>query len=152
MLTRALTLCAALAAATAAQAEAAKPLKLTAADTAAVASATHRFLSASPKRSLISTVGIMRSDLEQRGKRGSSAGDGTTRYPADVTFQGGETVRSAVQHTLYLIPNGSVCTSPACWGNADQFLRDINDSDFIHLTDQYTGTDENHRHTQVLPS
>ncbi len=148
-LTCALAACAVLAASAPALAgSAAKEVQLKPSDVAAVASATHRFMSATVKRSLTPAFGKLRSDVggQESSGGGSGSGSARTRYPGDVTFQGGQTVAAAVQHTLYLIPNGSACAAPACWGNADQFLHDINRSDFIHVTDQYTGTSADHRY------
>ena len=34
----------------------------------------------------------------------------------------------------------------SCWGHPDRFLKDLGQSSFIHVTDQYTGLTSNHRY------
>jgi hypothetical protein len=46
----------------------------------------------------------------------------------------------AQQHAIYMLPNG-VCPISTCWGDPEGFLRDQSRSEFIHITDQYVGTD-----------
>ena len=124
-------------------------IKRTAADTAAVTQATRHFVSAMSKASLPAGTGKLRSDIGGGDGRGS--GGGTTQNPGDLTYQGGAVIPYAKQHSIYLFPNGSVCTSPACWGNISQFLGDLNHSAFMHVTDQYVGTDDGHRYPVVGP-
>ena len=124
------------------------PLKisLSAADSAAVAGATSHFLSATPKNNLAPGLPVLRTDIGERGNGGG--GGGAYRYPADLINNGGPTIATSVQVALYLYPTGSVCVSPsiACWGNANQFLTDLNASNFVHVTDQYVGTTANNRY------
>ena len=82
------------------------------------------------------------------GARLGNNGDGARargRYPGDVQYQGGETLGSSVQHTIFVNPTAT-CRSNACWGDPIGFLRDLNRSDFIHVTDQYVGTKADDRY------
>lgn len=58
-------------------------------------------------------------------------------YPGDVASGGGPTTATATQHALFVNYTGSVASN---WGNPERFLMDLNESTFIHLLDQYTGT------------
>jgi hypothetical protein len=68
------------------------------------------------------------------------------RYPADVTYQGGQVVEMAESHAVYLLPNGH-CDVSQCWGNPEGFLRDFGRSEFSHVLDQYVGRTDNNRYT-----
>jgi hypothetical protein len=60
-------------------------------------------------------------------------------YPADLTYFGGATLTDMQSNNVYV--NEESCGSVrTCWGNPARFLRDLNESSFIRLTDQYTGT------------
>jgi hypothetical protein len=67
------------------------------------------------------------------------------RFPADLTYNGGAVVRVAEAHPIYMLPNGK-CPIATCWGNPEGFLRDLNSSEFIHITDQYVGATANNRY------
>jgi hypothetical protein len=67
------------------------------------------------------------------------------RFPADLTYNGGAVVRVAEGHPIFLLPNGK-CPIATCWGNPEGFLRDLNISEFIHITDQYVGATANNRY------
>jgi hypothetical protein len=58
-------------------------------------------------------------------------------YPADLASGGGPTLDTARQHAIYVNAKGSIAAN---WGNPEGFLRDLNKSTFIHLSDQYVGT------------
>ena len=64
-------------------------------------------------------------------------------YPADLSYHGGPVVTNAEHDLVYFdCPAG-----PATWwGNPAVFLKDLNHSVFIHLTDQYVGTSANLRY------
>jgi hypothetical protein len=47
---------------------------------------------------------------------------------------------------VYLLPNGN-CPIATCRGNPELFLSDLSRSDFIHVTDQYTGTTATDRYS-----
>jgi hypothetical protein len=120
-------------------------VKRTPADSAAVATASNRFISAMAKGSNSGAAIKIRSDIDavRSAAAGAKAGGkgGSTQYPGDLgDLFGGATIPSAVQHPLYLIPNGSSCNTPSCWGNVTQFLGDLNRSEFIEITDQYVDT------------
>jgi len=66
-------------------------------------------------------------------------------YPSDLVYTGGPTVDHAHHHAIYMLPNG-VCPVQTCWGNPEGFLRDLSQSDFIHVTDQYVGTSDDDRY------
>jgi hypothetical protein len=89
--------------------------------------------------------GNLRTD-QPHAQGGGHGGGASTQNPADLGFLGGATIAAAVHHPLYLIPNGSACNAPSCWGNVSQFLQDLNRSDFIHLTDQYVGASGDRRY------
>lgn len=75
----------------------------------------------------------------------ASAG-GILQYPGDVTYLGGPVVEFAQFHPIYLLPNGN-CPIFVCWGHPENFLHDLEHSDFIHLTDQYVGLSASNRYT-----
>ncbi len=65
-------------------------------------------------------------------------------YPADLTYLGGATLSDMESNNLYV--NKESCGSVRnCWGDPPRFLRDLNESNFIRLTDQYTGTRGSYR-------
>jgi hypothetical protein len=49
-------------------------------------------------------------------------------------------------HAIYMNPKGG-CTIAGCWGNPEGFLGDLGKSDFIHVVDQYTGSNADNRYT-----
>lgn len=60
-------------------------------------------------------------------------------YPSDLDYFGGPVVTQMSSHAVYV--NASSCGGVAsCWGNPEGFLRDLGNSEFIRITDQYTGT------------
>jgi hypothetical protein len=64
-------------------------------------------------------------------------------YPADLVNHGGPVVTSAEQNPVYFdCPAGPT----SCWGNPTSFLTHLNNSAFIHLSDQYVGTTANFRY------
>jgi hypothetical protein len=79
-------------------------------------------------------------------KSADSSARGAVRYPADLSYQGGPVVDFAQSHAIYLLPDGK-CPIPQCWGNPEGFLRDLSNSDFIHLVDQYIGLGASRRYT-----
>ena len=64
-------------------------------------------------------------------------------FPADLAYHGGPVVTSAEHNLVFFdCPAGPA----ACWGGPGMFLKRLNDSAFIHLTDQYVGTTANFRY------
>jgi hypothetical protein len=64
-------------------------------------------------------------------------------YAAELVNHGGPVVTSAQQNPVYFdCPAGPT----SCWGNPTTFLTRLNNSAFIHLTDQYVGTAANFRY------
>jgi hypothetical protein len=64
-------------------------------------------------------------------------------YPADLVNHGGPVVTSATHHPVYFdCPAGPA----SCWGSPATFLKNLNASAFIHLSDQYVGTTANFRY------
>jgi hypothetical protein len=62
---------------------------------------------------------------------------GTHFYPADLVNSGGPLVTSTTIHDIFVnMTSGTVASN---WGDPHGFLGDLSKSDFIHLTDQYTG-------------
>lgn len=62
-------------------------------------------------------------------------------YPGDMTYQGGQVVQQAESHGLY------VNCKPGCWGSPALFLSHLQQSTFIHVTDQYVGATGDNRYT-----
>ncbi|HET9406007.1 MAG TPA: hypothetical protein VFO39_02100 [Candidatus Sulfotelmatobacter sp.] len=59
-------------------------------------------------------------------------------YGEDLVFFGGQVVKTAKVHPLYM--NVSSCgTVATCFGNPVQFINDLSNSTFMHITDQYVG-------------
>jgi hypothetical protein len=70
------------------------------------------------------------------------------QYFGDVSYGGGQVVKSAISHAIYLQPqSGDQCAIVTCWGDPEGFLRDLGRSDFIHVVDQYVGLSGNNRYT-----
>jgi len=72
-----------------------------------------------------------------------SDSEGYFRGPGDLYGFGGPTIATAQHHAIYIGAGGSTCNTPAClstWGNPAGFLADLNNSRYIHVTDQYVGT------------
>ena len=64
-------------------------------------------------------------------------------YPADLAYHGGAVVPSAENDLVFFdCPAGP----GACWGSPGAFLKRLNNSAFIHLSDQYVGTTANYRY------
>lgn len=64
-------------------------------------------------------------------------------FPADLVYHGGAVVTSAEHDLVYFdCPAGPT----ACWGNPSAFLRNLNASSLIHVTDQYVGTTASYRY------
>jgi hypothetical protein len=64
-------------------------------------------------------------------------------YPADLASGGGPTLATARHHAIYVNATGSIASN---WGNPEGFLRDLNESTFIHLADQYVGSTADDRY------
>lgn len=127
---------------------------LKAADKAAAAQAKNVFRHAQPTNSPRGKDARGEGLLTQRAvpfaaKSHSSAANETpeTRYPGDLSYQGGPVVDAAESHAIYLLPNGK-CPIPQCWGDPEKFLKDLSDSRFIHLVDQYIGLGASERYTR----
>ena len=58
-------------------------------------------------------------------------------YPGELSSGGGPTLATTRQHAIYVNAIGSIASN---WGNPEGFLRDLNESSFIEITDQYVGT------------
>jgi hypothetical protein len=62
-------------------------------------------------------------------------------YPADLVYFGGPVLAHVQNHNVYL-------NAPSTeWGNPQQFLNYLNNSTFIHESDQYVGTTANGRYS-----
>ena len=130
-------------------------LAVSAADRAAVSEASHSFISVQSKGTQGTANFKLRTDTATLGRHalhGQGGGDGANQYPGDLGYLGGATLSSAVQHPIYLIPTsgpGSNCSAaqPAtCWGNVSQFIRDLETSPLMQVTDQYVGEQRNNRY------
>ncbi|MGC2194681.1 MAG: hypothetical protein WA628_08395 [Terriglobales bacterium] len=82
----------------------------------------------------------------QASPAASSADSQGLRYPGDLQYHGGAVLESTESHAIYMLPNG-VCPVGTCWGNPERFLRDIGDSNFVHVVDQYVGLHSDDRYT-----
>jgi hypothetical protein len=64
-------------------------------------------------------------------------------YPADLVNHGGPVVTSAQHNLVYFdCPAGPT----ACWGTPASFLKHLNASEIIHMTDQYVGASADNRY------
>ncbi len=83
---------------------------------------------------------------------GAFQGDDDASYwraPGDLYGFGGPTIAGAQHHPIFIGPGGSACNTPTCqstWGDVLGFLSDLNHSSFIHVTDQYVGTNAGGRY------
>ena len=73
-------------------------------------------------------------------ERGPAVRSQAVNYPADLQFNGGAVVVSAVSHNVY------VNCAASCWGNPQEFLDNLNNSTFIHVVDQYVHSTTNYRY------
>jgi hypothetical protein len=91
--------------------------------------------------------------IADRRPMNNASGDGhpggtILQYAGDLTSLGGQVLTSAVSHAIYLQrQTGSQCTIATCWGDPEGFLRDLGNSDFIHVIDQYVGLHDANRYT-----
>jgi hypothetical protein len=139
-----------------AQSTASKPvaLRVTAADVEAASGATRGHRHARTATDVENAAGEGKEALSAAQKQAAanamaaptSDPDARVRYPGDLHYFGGPTVQTAQSHDIYVNPSAA-CPAPACWGNPEQFLRDLGRSHFIHVTDQYTGLSSNDRYT-----
>jgi hypothetical protein len=89
-----------------------------------------------------------RSSLRTRRVGDGHPGGKILQYAGDLTYLGGHVLKSAVSHAIYLQrQTGSQCTIATCWGDPEGFLRDLGNSDFIHVIDQYVGLHDANRYT-----
>ena len=65
--------------------------------------------------------------------------------PGDLQFHGGPVLASVVHHAIFVNTDSS-CPPNSCWGDPIGFLGDLNKSNFIHVTDQYVGTNAGNRY------
>lgn len=95
------------------------------------------------------TAGIRRPNRASTANSTAAAStDGGLRFPGDVTYFGGQVVVAAQAHAIFLRPNNGMCGQVGpCWGNPENFLRDLSISDFIHVADQYVGLAARNRYT-----
>src|SRR5215475_10249131 len=124
-----------------------------AADQSAALSATKFMASPTPANTPASSK-LPRASKPGKGNANSgngNSGNGTSSGPfqngrpraiGDLTYQGGTLVTTAQSHAIYITNAAVSCTTPACWGNPEQFLQDLSGSDFIQITNQYTGQPE----------
>jgi hypothetical protein len=127
-------------------------IQTTAADHAAALAANLRYRHAHPANNAAGQALRAQQTAERTSSQSSASGEREggeiLQYFGDVTYGGGQVVKSAVSHAIYLQPQtGSQCTIATCWGDPEGFLRDIGRSDFIHLVDQYIGLSGSNRYT-----
>ena len=127
-------------------------IQTTAADHAAALAANLRYRHAHPANNAAGQALRAQQTAERTSSHSSTSGEREGRqilqYFGDLTYGGGQVVKSSVSHAIYLQPqSGSQCTIATCWGDPEGFLRDIGRSDFIHVVDQYIGLFEANRYT-----
>jgi hypothetical protein len=125
-------------------------IQTTAADHAAAMAANLRYRHAHPARNTAGQSLRAQETGERTSSGNASSGYqfGLLKYFGDVTYEGGQVVKSAVSHAIFLQPQtGNQCTIATCWGDPEKFLRDIGRSDFIHVVDQYIGLFGSNRYT-----
>jgi hypothetical protein len=84
------------------------------------------------------------------GRSPAQSGGGRPRYPADLSSMGGPTVQQAVFHAVYVLTAGQTPDNtpvPATWGDPEGFLRDLGQSEYIRVVDQYTNSTQHNRYT-----
>lgn len=64
----------------------------------------------------------------------------SVNYPADLQYFGGAVVPNATSHNIFFN-----CAA-SCWGDPQTFLNSLDNSTFIHVTDQYVGKTANARY------
>lgn len=131
--------------------QAPQKIAVTAADRAAVRGVTGSFISIFSKGTLGSGAGKLRTDLSRLTRQaGGGGGFGDqTQFPGDLGFLGGNTIPTAVQHPIYMIPTGNPCSAAnplTCWGNVSQFISDLETGPLMHVTDQYVGAHRDNRY------
>ncbi len=96
----------------------------------------------------ISATRVANQTLLSDGSGGGRAAGTILQYTGDLSSGGGKVVTSAVSHAVYLQrqPGGN-CPIATCWGDPEGFLRDLGNSDFIHVIDQYIGLTGANRYT-----
>jgi hypothetical protein len=127
-------------------------IQTTAADNAAVLAARLRYRHARPANTAAGQELRVQQTAERTSLHNGTSGGRESReilqYFGDVTYGGGQVVKSAVSHAIYLQPQtGSQCTIATCWGDPEEFLRDLDNSDFIHVIDQYVWLHDANRYT-----
>ncbi len=73
-------------------------------------------------------------------KQQTSTRPQNVEYPADLVYAGGPVLKTVVSHNIYLNDTASE------WGDPQGFLNHLNNSTFIHTTDQYVGSTANGRY------
>ena len=82
------------------------------------------------------------------GSSGTGSTNSSLRGEGDLTFNGGLVVPYAQSHAIYMHPVNDFCAVIAdCWGDPEGFLKDLGESDFIHITDQYVKASADNRYT-----
>ncbi len=79
-----------------------------------------------------------------------NSGGGTTsgpRYMGDLHNFGGVTLTATQQHSIFMFGSSGCRSVAGCWGNPNTFLRDLGRSNFMHITDQYTGLHSDRRYS-----
>lgn len=86
---------------------------------------------------------------ESAESEGSQTASGKVRFPGDLEFHGGPVVQSTEQHLIFVnLAHSTSCqTIATCWGDPGTFLRDLGNSNFIHVVDQYIGSEADGRYT-----
>jgi hypothetical protein len=96
-----------------------------------------------PESKLIVRGTSERTQAKSDESDGSS--DNFVRVPGHLSYFGGPTVETAESHNIYLAAAG--CSTPACYGDPETFLRDLGKSEFMHITDQYVHRSASNRYT-----
>lgn len=85
---------------------------------------------------------VVSSTLKPTAAGTNQGGNPLGFFPADLSHSpAGATIMRAQHHLIY------VNMPPSHWGNVAQFLTDLDQSDYIHILDQYVGAADNNRYT-----
>lgn len=85
---------------------------------------------------------VVSSTLKPTAAGTNQGGNPLGFFPADLAHTpSGQTIMHAQHHLIY------VNMPPSHWGNVAGFLNDFDQSDYIHILDQYVGAADNNRYT-----
>ena len=128
------------------------PISVNAADVAAGRGAGGRHGHGKLKNTPAATASRAQSAGHGSGSSSGGSGNNASRGPGDLSYNGGALIVYAQSHAIYMNSQfpGFPATCPtvaACWGDPEAFLRDLGNSEFIHIADQYVKATGDNRYT-----